>query len=663
MFLQYFVWGAWSVTMGTWLGETLRFSGQQIGLAYGTTALAAMISPFFVGMIADRYFSTEKLLAALHIVGAAVLLWASAQTSFGMFYAVLFVYALCYMPTLALSNSISFRQMQDPTKEFPPIRVLGTIGWIVAGLLIGTLGFEATALPMRLAAGGSLLLGTFCLALPHTPPQKIAAHVTMRDVLGLDALKLLTDRSFAVFVLGSFLICIPLQFYYTFANPFLNELNVSNAAGKMTLGQMSEIGFMLIMPWFFRRLGVKYMLLVGMAAWTARYILFASGNNGPLVWMLYAGILLHGVCYDFFFVTGQIYVDQRAPPDLRAAAQGLIAFVTLGVGMFIGSLISGRVVDAYVVAGEPPLHAWDRIWLVPAAGAAGVLILFALFFRTTRVGARVVAATTAATALLVIASASVLIGQGQQGGGFVAYPQRAPGDPAAIERGKRMYGVNCTFCHGPDARGGDGGGPNLLRSALVLDDQKGELIAPVVRNGRGAMPKFDLTDAQVADIAAFLHSFSVSSRSGPSAINILVGDAKKGEAYVAATCARCHTTDALRTFAAKINDPKTLQQMWMMPGLAGGRGGGPAPIPAPPITVTVTLPSGEKATGLLDRMDDFIVSLTEPDGRHRTFTTAGTATKVDVQDPLTAHKDLLSTYTDADIHNVTAYIASLRARS
>jgi nucleoside transporter len=384
MFLQYFVWGAWSVTMGTWLGTTLGFSGQEIGLAYGTTAIAAMVSPFFVGMIADRFFSTEKLLAGLHIVGAAILFGASTQTSFGGFYAVLLAYALCYMPTLALSNSISFRQMREPAREFPPIRVLGTIGWIVAGLFIGTLGLEATAVPMRIAAAGSLALGLFCLALPHTPPEKVATRVTVRDVLGLDALQLLRDRSFFVFVLGSFLICIPLQFYYTFANPFLNELGVSNAAGKMTLGQMSEIGFMLVMPWFFRRLGVKYMLLVGMAAWAARYALFAAGDNGAMVWTLYLGILLHGICYDFFFVTGQIYVDQRAPGDLRAAAQGLIAFVTLGVGMFIGSLISGRVVDAFVVSSQPPAHAWDRIWMIPATASLAVLVLFALFFRSGR---------------------------------------------------------------------------------------------------------------------------------------------------------------------------------------------------------------------------------------------------------------------------------------
>lgn len=385
MFLQYFVWGAWYVTMGTWLGETLHFSGEQIGLAAGTTALAAMISPFFVGMVADRFMATERILAALHVVGGIVLFYASVQTTFAGFYAVILVYTLCYMPTLALSNSLSFRQMKDPGREFPPIRVLGTIGWIVAGLIIGTLGLEATGKPLQLAGAGSIVLGLFCLVLPHTPPMETSKtrRVSWGDILGLDALKLMGERSFAVFVLGSFLVCIPLQFYYAFANLFLNELNVTNAAGKMTLGQMSEIFFMLVMPWFFRRLGVKWMLLVGMLAWTTRYLLFAYGNNAEMVWMLYGGILLHGVCYDFFFVTGQIYVDTKAPPDLRAAAQGFIAFVTLGVGMFIGSWVSGRVVDAFRLPSGG--HDWSGIWLVPAAGAAIVLVLFALFFRTAEV--------------------------------------------------------------------------------------------------------------------------------------------------------------------------------------------------------------------------------------------------------------------------------------
>jgi len=380
MFLEYFIWGAWYVTMGTWLGA-LGFSGEQIGLTYGTTALAAMISPFFVGMIADRFFATQRLLAVLHLAGGAFLFYASTQTVFWPLYTAVLIHTLFYMPTLALTNSLSFRQMRDPGREFPPVRVLGTIGWIVAGLVVGTLGVEATGRPMQLAAAGSALMAVFCLLLPHTPPQSTGS-VRVRDVLGLDALELMKDRSFAVFVIGSFLVCIPLQFYYAFANPFFNAIGVTNAAGKMTMGQMSELVFMLLMPWFFRRLGVKQMLLVGMAAWVARYVLFAYGDNGPLVWMLYLGILLHGICYDFFFVTGQIYVDQKAPPNVRAAAQGFITFVTYGVGMLIGSWLSGRVVDSYATSGGSG-HDWQHIWLVPAAMAAVVLVLFALFFRAS----------------------------------------------------------------------------------------------------------------------------------------------------------------------------------------------------------------------------------------------------------------------------------------
>jgi len=383
MFVQYFIWGAWSVTMGTYLGTTLRFDGTEIGLAYGTTAVAAMISPFFVGMIADRFFSTEKILAALHIVGGVLLYAVSTRHQFGTFYPVLLGYTLCYMPTLALTNSLSFHHMDNPAREFPRVRVLGTIGWIVAGLIVGRLGLEATAVPFRLAAAASILMGLYCLVLPHTPPKAAGAPVTVRAILGLDALKLLKDRSFAVFVIGSFLLCIPLQFYYAFTNLFLNEIGMAEPASKMTLGQMSEIGFMLIMPWMLLRLGVKRMLLIGMAAWTARYVLFAYGNAGALAWMLYLGILLHGICYDFFFVTGQIYVDQRAHVKIRAEAQGFIAFVTLGVGMFIGAWASGRIVEANVIVGPGGVvaHAWPSVWMVPAAGAAAVLVLFALFFK------------------------------------------------------------------------------------------------------------------------------------------------------------------------------------------------------------------------------------------------------------------------------------------
>jgi len=378
MFIQYFIWGAWYVTLATYLGQTLGFEGEQIGRAYGTTALAAIIAPFFVGLVADRFFATEKIMAVLYFIGAVAIWLASNQTDFGSFYPLLHLYTLTYMPTLALTNSLSFRHMDDPGKEFPGIRVLGTIGWIAAGLIIGALKLEPTAVPLRIAAAVSVLMGVYAFFLPHTPPARRGEKVTVRDVLGLDALKLMKERSFLVFVLGSFLVCIPLQFYYTFTNLFLNELGVQNAAGKMTLGQMSEIFFMLVMPFFFVRLGVKKMLLIGMACWTARYVLFAYGDNGPLVWMLYLGILLHGICYDFFFVTGQIYVDRKAPGDLRAAAQGFIAFVTLGAGMYIGAEISGRVVQAYTVAG---VHQWDRIWIVPAVMAGAVMVLFALLFQ------------------------------------------------------------------------------------------------------------------------------------------------------------------------------------------------------------------------------------------------------------------------------------------
>jgi nucleoside transporter len=381
MFLQYFVWGAWFVTMGTYLSATLKFSGAEVGIAYGATAIAAIISPFFVGMVADRFFASERVLAVLHLAGGALLWLASRAPDFGAFYPLIIAYALCYMPTLALSNSISFDHVGDPQRDFPRIRVLGTIGWIVAGILIGRLGLEATAVPLRIAAGASLALGLFSLALPHTPPHAAGKPLAVRDVLGLDALSLMKDRSFATFVIGSLLLCIPLQFYYAFTNMYLNETGMVEAASKMTLGQASEIGFMLLLPWFLTRLGVKRILLLGMAAWALRYAFFALGNTGSLVWMLYAGILLHGVCYDFFFVTGQIYVDQRASVSIRAAAQGFLALITQGVGLLIGAWLSGAVVDAYRTAGG---HDWRAIWFVPAAFALVILLVFARLFRPPR---------------------------------------------------------------------------------------------------------------------------------------------------------------------------------------------------------------------------------------------------------------------------------------
>jgi nucleoside transporter len=385
MFVQYFIYGSWLVTLGTFLGTALKASGTQVGLAYMTPAIAAILSPFIVGMIADRFFATERVLATLHLLGAALLWFATTQTTFNGFAWIFLAYTLCYMPTLALTNSISFDNMAEPGREFPRIRVLGTIGFIAVGLLIGKLGADATALPLRIGAAASVLMALYCLTLPHTPPHAAGKPLSVRDVLGLDALSLMKNRSFAVFVLGSFLLCIPLQFYYAFTNPFLNEIGVSGAAAKMTIGQMSEIGFMIAMPLFFARLGVKKMLLVGMIAWTARYMLFAYGNATSGAWMLYIGLLLHGVCYDFFFVTGQIYVDQQADVRIRAAAQGFIALVTLGAGQAIGSWLSGMVVDRYVTSGStlPVTHDWFSIWMVPAVAAFVVLIIFAVLFKPT----------------------------------------------------------------------------------------------------------------------------------------------------------------------------------------------------------------------------------------------------------------------------------------
>ncbi len=370
MFLQYFIWGAWYVTMGPYLGGTLNFTGQQIGFAYNCTALAAMISPFFVGMVADRFFSTEKVLAVLHLVGGVLMLVLWKARTFEVFYPLLIGHTLCYMPTLALTNSISFHQMRDPGKEFPSIRVLGTISWIVAGFTVGMLGTRATTTPAPFILAGltSLVMGVYCLSLPHTPPQGTEQPVTYRDVLGLDALGLMRERSFAIFVVSAFLLCIPLTFYFSFTPAFLSDQNVTNVPAKMTMGQMSEIFFLLVMPWFFVRLGVKYMLLAGMFCWGARYLLFMLGYNTGEVWPLYLGVLLHGICYDFFFVTAYIYVDKKAPETIRAKAQGFIAFVTLGAGMFVGANLSGIVVERYSFPRVEPAQAQEvhdpALWAV-----------------------------------------------------------------------------------------------------------------------------------------------------------------------------------------------------------------------------------------------------------------------------------------------------------
>jgi len=400
MFLEFFVWGAWCVTLGSYLGDKgLRFSGAQIGDAFNTTAWAAIISPFFVGMIADRFFPAQILLGVLHLIGAALLYWVSTITDPTLFFWGLFAYALCYMPTLALVNAISFNKMKDPSVEFPAVRVLGTIGWIVAGLVIsyglGTIfnaklpegtPIDATKFPILMAAAASVVMGLYSFTLPFTPPKAKGQRATIGDILGLKALGLMKDFSFFIFVVGSFLICIPLAFYYTCTNMFFTEVNLANAAAKMSMGQMSEMFFMVVMPFFFKRLGVKKMLLVGMTAWAIRYGFFAYGGPAmPLVMMFYAGILLHGVCYDFFFVTGQLYVDRVAPIDIRANAQGFIGLVTYGAGMIVGNKIAGPVLDKFAIAGG---HDWQKIWLIPGGMAVVIIVLFALLFHENKATAK-----------------------------------------------------------------------------------------------------------------------------------------------------------------------------------------------------------------------------------------------------------------------------------
>lgn len=392
MFLEFFIWGGWFVTMGSYLAANLQASGAQSALAYSTQSWGAIIAPFIVGLIADRYFNAERMLGVLHIAGGALMYALYSARSFAPFYPCLLAYMILYMPTLALVNAISFRQMDEPTRHFSGVRVWGTIGWIVAGLVISYVfawdsraGIAQGLLrdTFLMCSVASFALGLYSFTLPPTPPRLAAGReVRLGDLLGLDALVLLKQKNFAVFFVASVLICIPLAFYYQNANQFLTEIHVANATGKQTIGQMSEVVFMLLIPVFLRIWGMKTTLLLGMLAWAVRYLLFAAGNAHQLLALLMIGIALHGACYDFFFVSGQIYTDSKAGGEYRAAAQGLITLATYGVGMLLGFWAAGVIDDRNLIAGA---HDWKVIWLYPAAFAAVVFVLFATVFRNEKV--------------------------------------------------------------------------------------------------------------------------------------------------------------------------------------------------------------------------------------------------------------------------------------
>lgn len=395
MFLEFFIWGAWFVTLGTFLVQNLKASDFQIANVFSTQSLGAIIAPFIVGMIADRFFNAEKVLGVLHIIGAILLFQMYQSVHIDSFYPYVLSYMILYMPTLALASSISFRQLSNPEKEFSSIRIWGTIGWIVAGLSISYL-FKWDALASEgalkntflMAAIASSALGVFSFLLPKTPPIKDVEgeKLSISAILGLDAIKLLRDKNFLIFFISSVLICIPLAFYYQNANMFLAEIGLENPTGKMTIGQISEVLFLLLLPVFFSKFGFKKTILVGMLAWAVRYLFFAYGNASDLSFMLILGIALHGICYDFFFVSGQIYTDSKAGEKYKSAAQGLITLATYGVGQLIGFWVAGYVSDMYASMRTTDLAGfWNSLWLVPAIIAVVVMIIFMIFFKDEKV--------------------------------------------------------------------------------------------------------------------------------------------------------------------------------------------------------------------------------------------------------------------------------------
>jgi nucleoside transporter len=405
MFLEFFVWGAWYVTTGNYM--TAAGMTEQIKYAYMLSPIAAIVSPFFLGMIADRFFASERVLAMLHLIGGVAMLCVPTAAKAGpaAFLAVILIHCLCFMPTINLTNSIAFANLTDQEKQFPYIRVFGTLGWIVAGLMISFLGVDTSAKQYMIAGGCAIVLGLFSFALPHTPPPAKGKKATVGEILGVDALSLFKSRSFAVFAISSFLICIPLAAYYSYAARMVGDIYAVRDAGNatppiaatMSVGQAAEVIFMLIMPFFFARLGVKWMLSLGMLAWGARYALFAAGAPHHVLWMIVLGIALHGICYDFFFVTGFIYTDKRAPKEIRNQAQGLIVLLTYGLGLFIGAFVTGELFNRIVgtATGADALPLYQKFWIYPCAFAVVILVVFAALFRDDTKDAVVSEATVA----------------------------------------------------------------------------------------------------------------------------------------------------------------------------------------------------------------------------------------------------------------------------
>ncbi|MEO5601559.1 MAG: MFS transporter [Cyclobacteriaceae bacterium] len=389
MFLQYFIWGSWYVSMGTFLANTLKFGGTQIGAAYGAFAIGAMISPFLVGLIADRYFSSEKILAVLGILGGVLLCFLPRFTTFSSFYPVLITYCALYVPTLALGNSLSLTHLADSKNDFPRVKVFSAVGWIAGLFTLSVIKGEQSEIQFYLAGSASVLFGLFSLTLPHTPPKKTGAHVSLGEILGLDALALMKKPSFAIFIMCMFLICIPLYFYFVMLGIYLTELKWDYMAVKTSLAQVSDVIFLVLLPLFLRKFGYKITIFIGIMCWAARYFLLAGSVDSIDAQMLlvYSAILLHGVCYDFLFIAGQMYVDDEANERIRGAAQGFIAFILWGVGAFVGTLLAGKVLAANKLAATSPAgftFDWEKIWSIPAFGAVAVMLVFMIFFRDPR---------------------------------------------------------------------------------------------------------------------------------------------------------------------------------------------------------------------------------------------------------------------------------------